>query len=386
MTTLSSLLTARTSSAILASFYTEMDAAEVSLEGLQTTSILRALPDIVARNQASGEDARLALTAGGYLTGAEGLSGALTGYLDLLGEDFFQLYRDPAINTIGMMRITAGTGAGTSTIGTGDLVVAYGFGATQVLFTNTEGFTPIVGSSVAVTMRAQLPGVAGNIATGSTLKLITAYPGLSVTNPAITGQSTWITTRGKERESQASYARRIRARWADLGPATVAERFALLVRYAFTSAGLSSPITRIYPDDTNPLGPGSAKVYLATDSGPASVADVARVQAYIQPRWAVGAGPFLASAAAVYTIAITGTIKGPTSESTAQDQAAVVLANLESLYPIGGTTVYLEQIRSALLVGVTGAVNVVLSAPAIDTPIPAGSIVSFTPITLTVAP
>lgn len=386
MTTLSSLLTARTSSAILSAFYTEMEAAEVSLEGLQTTSLLRALPDIVARNQASGEDARVALTSGGYVTGAEGLTGALTGYLDLLGEDFFQLYRDPAVHTLGTMRVTASTGAGSSTIGTGDLVIAYGSGSTQVLFTNTEGFTPIVGSSVDVKMKAQLPGVSGNIATSSTLKLVTAYPGLSITNPAVSGQSTWITTRGKERESQASYARRIRARWADLGPATVAERFALLVRYAFTSAGLDNPITRIYVDDTNPLGPGSVKIYLATDSGPASAAEVARVQAYIAPRWAVGAGEFLAAAAATYAIAVTGTIKGPSNEDTALDQADVALADLEVLYPIGGATVYLEQIRSALLVGVTGAVNVVLSAPSADTLIPAGSIVSFTPITLTVTP
>ena len=47
---------------------------------------------------------------------------------------------------------------------------------------------------------------------------------------------------------------------------------------------------------------------------------------------------------------------------------------------------HLEQIRSALLTGTTGAVNVTLTAPAADTTITAGAIVAFTPVTLSVVP
>lgn len=383
MTTLSDLLTTRTSAQILANFYVALEAAEVSIEGLQTTSLLRAMPDILARNQASGEEARYALTSGGYIQGAESLTGALAGYLDLLGEDFFQLPRDPAITTTGRFQVTASAGAAGNTIGTGEIVIAYGTGSTQVLFANSVGVTPVVGSTVDVDVVAQLAGVSGNIPTNATLKLITAYPGLTITNPAIPGQSTWITRRGIERESQRSYARRIRARWADLGPATVSERFALLVRNTFTSAGLTNPITRIYVDDTNPLGPGSVALYLATDSGPAS-AEVALVLAYVTPRWAAGAGVFGVFPASVLIVDVSGSIKGPTNETTALQEAAVALAELESLYPLGGSIAYLEQRRSALLTGITGAVNIVLTGA--DVTIPAGSIVSFVIGTLAVIP
>ncbi len=387
MTTLATLLTARTSNAILAAIYAEMATAGVSVEGLQTTSILRALPDILARLQSEGESARVALTNSGYIQGAEAMTGALVGYLDLLGEDFFQLPRDPATFTVGPMMVAAQSSASGSTISTGDFVIAYGSGSVQVLFTNTEGFTPNPGGdAVEVEMTAQVSGVSGNIATGATLKLITAYPGLSVTNPAVSGTATWITSRGRDRESQKSYATRIRARWADLGPQTTSERFATLVRYAFTSLDLTNPITRLYVDDTNPLGPGSVALYLATDSGPASADEIEIVDDYVTPRWAAGAGPIAFYAAGTLSLTVSGQIKGPTNETTALEQAQAALDALAALYPIGGTTVYLEQIRTALMNTVTGSLNVTLSTPATDTAIPAGSIVGLTLGTMTVVP
>jgi hypothetical protein len=387
VTTLSDLLTARTSTTILAAIYAEMTAANVSVEGLQTTSILRALPDILARLQSTGESARVALTNGGYISGAEAMTGTLASYLDLLGEDFFQLPRDPATFTVGKMMVAAQSSASGSTIETGNFVISYGSGSTQVLFTNSEGFTPLPGgAAVEVKMTAQVAGVSGNIATGSTLRLVTAYPGLSVTNPVVSGTATWITSRGRDRESQKSYATRIRARWADLGPQTTAERFATLVRYAFTSEDLTNPISRLYVDDTNPLGPGSVALYLATDSGPATADEVTTVEDYVTPRWAAGAGELAVYAAGTLSLTVSGQIKGPTNETTALEQAQAALEALAALYPIGGTTVYLEQIRTALMNTVTGAVNVTLSLPAADTAIPAGSIVEFTLGSMTVVP
>ena len=311
----------------------------------------------------------------------------------LLAEDFYQITADPAVATVGKFRIAATAAASGSTVQIGGLVVRYGSGATQVLYSNTEPFTPVLGSTVDVTVAAQVAGAAGNIGNNATLALVTAYPGLSVTNPVIGSTGTWITTRGQNVEALPKLAQRCYERWADLAEGTSAERFARLVRLAFTSAGLTNPITRIYVDDSNPLGPGSVELHLATDAGPASGDEVTRVQNYIHHptdstlrRWSTGQGTLQASAAGTLAIPVTGTIKGPADSASALVQASAVLAALAPTYAIGGAVVYLEQIRAALLYGVTGAVNVTLTLPAGDTTITAGAIVSFTPVTLSVVP
>jgi hypothetical protein len=57
-------------------------------------------------------------------------------------------------------------------------------------------------------------------------------------------------------------------------------------------------------------------------------------------------------------------------------QASAALLALEPTYPLGGTVVYAESIRSALYTAVTGAVNVTLTL-AEETAISPGSIVAF---------
>ena len=383
-TDLSTLVVARSQVTIRTGIFTDLDSYEVDIEGLSTTHILRAIPEIVSRIEADGEAAKVNIAKGAFLSTASTLTSA-PGWMYLLAEDYYDLTADPAVATLGKFRF-AYAAAAASTIGVGGMVVRYGVGTAQRLYTNTEPFTPVPGSTVDVPMTAQVAGAAGNIGNNATLALVTAYPGLTATNPPIAGSSSWITTRGRDVEALPVLADRCRARWADLAEGTAAEKFARLVRLAFTSQGLTNPITRIYVDDTNPLGPGSVRIFLATDSGPASVGDVAIVQAYIEDRWAVGQGAFVAAAASTLSIAVTGTIKGPTDSASALVQASAALLALEPTYAIGGAVVYLEQIRSALLTGTTGAVNVTLTAPSADTTITAGAIVSFTPVTLSVVP
>lgn len=384
-TDLSTLVSARSQVTIRTGIFADLASYQVDIEGQSTTHILRAMPEIVSRIEADGEAAKVSLAKGAFLSTAATLTTA-PGWMYLLAEDYYDLEVDPAVATLGKMRFAATATAAASTIGVGGMVVRYGVGTAQRLYQNTEPFTPVPGDAVLVPMAAQVAGSAGNIGNNATLYLVTAYPGLSVTNPPISGTSSWITTRGRDVEALPVLADRCRARWADLAEGTAAEKFARLVRLAFTSAGLTNPITRIYVDDTNPLGPGSVRIFLATDSGPASVDEVARVQAYIETRWAVGQGAFVAAAASTLNIAVTGTIKGPTDSASALVQASAALLALEPTYAIGGAVVYLEQIRSALLTGTTGAVNVTLTAPAADTTITAGAIVAFTPVTLSVVP
>ncbi|MFK5173379.1 baseplate J/gp47 family protein, partial [Propionibacterium freudenreichii] len=88
-------------------------------------------------------------------------------------------------------RIAATAAASGSTVQIGALVVRYGSGATQVLYSNTEPFTPVPGSTVDVVVAAQVAGSSGNVGNNATLALVTAYPGLSVTNPVIGSTGTW---------------------------------------------------------------------------------------------------------------------------------------------------------------------------------------------------
>lgn len=378
MTALSDLLVARSQVVIRTGIYTDLATAEVPIEGLQSTSLLRAIPEIVAALEASGEEARVQVTKGGYVSGAESLSAPE--WLNLLGEDFFALERDGAVRTAGTFRIDASATASATTIGTGKLVVRAG----TARFESIEPFTPLPGGSVNVRVRAQIAGISGNIATGAALVLVTSYPGLAATNPAITGTTSWITTRGRNAESQKSYGARLRARWADLAPQTPAERGTALVRAACLAAGVAV-IERVWSDDSNPLGPGSWALYLARDTGPASAEDVALVDAYVGPRWAAGAGRFKSYAASILTIEVSGTIKGPANEATALTEAAAALSVLAAAYDFQSPSVaYLEQRRAAIMTGVTGAVNVVLAGQ--DEPIPPGSIVAFSVVSLSVVP
>ena len=381
MTNLADLVVARSQVTIRTTIYTSLAADGVTVSGLQPSSLLRALPEVFSRIEADSETTRVNLAWGAYPSGWVNLS--TDGWGELCASDFYQVTRDPALETLGKFRITATSTASATTIGTGKLTVRYGAGSSQKLYTNAEPFAPLPSGYVDVAMTAQVTGAAGNIGNGATLYLVTAYPGLTATNPAISGTQTWITRRGKDAETMVSLKARCDARWADLSFDVSSERFARIIRDAFEAAGETNPITRIYVDDTNPDGPGSVWVYMARDSTPATAADVALVDAYVTPRYKAGSGPFASKAAAVLTITIDGTIQGPTNEAAALVQASAALSALAPTYAIGGDVVTYSQVHNALYDGVTGATQVTLSLDQ-ETAITPGSIVEFSIGTLSV--
>ena len=383
MTDLADLVVARSQVTIRTTIYTSLAANGVTVEGLQPSSLLRALPEVFSQIEADAEPIRVNLAWAGFPSGWVNLS--TPGWGELCASDFYQITRDPALETLGKFRITATSTASSATIGTGKLTVRYGAGSSQKLYTNTEAFAPVPGSYVEVAMTAQIAGAAGNIGNNATLYLVTAYPGLSATNPALTGTQTWITRRGKDAESMVSLKARCDERWADLSFDVSSERFARIIRDAFEAADETNPITRIYVDDTNPDGPGSVWVYMARDSAPATLADLALVDAYVTPRYKAGSGPFASKAAVVLTITINGVIEGPTSEATALTQASAALDALAPAYAIGGDVVTYSQVHNALYDGVSGAAQVTLTL-AQETIITPGSIVAFVIGTLTVTP
>ena len=393
------LVVARSNVVVRTRFYEEMATAGVDIEGLSSTHILRAAGEFVSRVESDAETARVNLGYAGFPSLAATLTSA-PGWMHLHAKDFYEITVDAPIATRGKFRLTGNATVAQTTIATGDLIVRFGTSIAPVEFTNAEPFTPLRNDYVDVPMVAKVAGIKGNIANNATLSLVTAYPGLTATNPPLSGSATWITTRGKDQETLVSLLARTKARWADLSEGTSRERFARLVRQAFAAAGQSNSITKIYPDDTNPLGPGSVALYLATDSGAATTEQVAIVQCFIDSkhataaqlalaaptwelgqRWATGQGKFQVFPAAAASIAVTG----PANLAAASDLADAALLSLATSYPIEGVTVYAEQIRTAIM-NATGAQNVVLSAPTADTKTAPGTIVQFTPVTLTFTP
>lgn len=394
------LVVPRTQTLIASRFYDEAAAAGVEIEGLSTTHILRASAEFVSRIEAESEQTRVAYARGGFISEAA-LMPEAPGWARLVALDYYQITYDPATNTRGKFRLTGNASVSETTIAVGNLIVRYGPSTSQIVYTNAEPFTPIRNSYVDVPMVASSAGAASNIGNNATLTLVTAYPGLTATNPPLVGTGTWITTRGRNAEALTSLRDRCYARWADLSEGTSSERFARLVRQAFSAASQANPITKLWVDDTNPYGPGSVGLYLATDSGAATAEQVAIVQCFIDSkhataaqlalvsatfplgiRWSTGQGKFKANAAGVQSIPIVAQIHKPADTGAAETQASAGLATLAVSYPIGGSVVYREQIRTAIM-NATLAQNVVLSAPTTDTQITAGSIVQFTPQTFT---
>jgi len=385
MTAVSDLVVARSQVTIRTEIYASLAADGVTVQGLDESHILRALPEWFSGFVSTSiEPDRVRLTQAGFLSEAVKLTDR-PGWMYLLSQDFFSITPDPAVATQGVFIVTAAVTAGASTIPTGAFIVRYGAGSAQRLFTNSEGFTPVPGSFVDVPMIAQEAGSGGNIPTNTTLSLVTAYPGLTVTNPGVGSTNTWITLRGRDAETLVSIKSRCEGQWAALSYDVPSERWARIIREAFEAAGQTNPITRIFVDDTNPYGPGSVAVYMAREAGPATTEDVALVDAYVEPRYRVGGGPFKSLAAGVYVLFVDGTIKGPSDSGAALAQAAVVLDNLEVTFAITGTKVYKQPIETALFQGVTGAINVILTIPE-ETTIPQGSLVDFQVGSLAVIP
>lgn len=142
-------------------------------------------------------------------------------FQDLLGEKVFGLTRNAAVSTLGKMTLTSSAAAPIHTWDAGELVIADKPEAPAQTFLVQESGTLNPGQSVEVSVEAQVGGAAGNVPANSTLYLWTPLVGVTVTNPPIVDPvtssllTTWITTFGADKESNARYAERMQLRWAE---------------------------------------------------------------------------------------------------------------------------------------------------------------------------
>lgn len=361
MTTYADLMTTRTEEQVFQDALTELAGLGLPTSGWQSSSYQYSVTRIDARAQAALEVIRKRLAMGCHADTA-----ALAGddWTDAFASGFFGLARTPASFAIHQFRITD-TSAGAA-LAKGVRTVRVRDEASGLYFTNAEAFALTASSYADVRFACESSGAAGNIAPGATLTLIASLPGYAATNPAVGATGASVLVAGVDKESSATLISRCTARWSSLG----AGGNAAAVIYRIQTA--DSTVTKYLIDDANPTGPGSLDVYIATDAGTATGGQATAVDAYLQPRKAVGTGQLRVFAAPTYALAVTATLyTDGTNGSAAADAVAAVGAMSSTPDPtstavgLGGTVYVLGDIVPTLM-GVAGAINCTVSLPAAD--------------------
>lgn len=221
--------------------------------------------------QAKQSTAIQTLAKGGLMELAEGA------WLDLFMQSRYGIARTLASFAVVRVRLTNPTGAPHS-ITPGALRLTRNPATTlQWISANSTTVVLPASSTLDLDFRAESPGPDYNLALASPVQLATPLPGVTVALVDV-GGGTPMVTAGAPIESDPAFRARGRARWGDLswaGPA---------LSYLSWARAAAPVVTKVFVDDTNPSGPGTVTVYLATATGAPGGGDVAAVNALVQLR------------------------------------------------------------------------------------------------------
>lgn len=321
--------------------------------------------------RASSEALASLYTLVGDVGAAAFLDYASGAWLTLHAASRFDVTRAPATFAEHSLTLVNATGAGPYAIAPGALVMVSS-GGVRFRSINTANVTVPQSGSVAITVRAEVAGTAGN-----------ATPAVIV-SPANAGMSSTygsISKSGAEEETDANLRVRCRAKWSTLG------RGATLDAYLYLATTCSDAPTVTRALAIPGAGDGTVTVYVAQTSAVASGGQVAAVQAYLDARTPVTDAPTVV-AAGVVTVNVTGTVafsSATYNTSTARAAIEAALHTALDAQPIG-QLVDLGALYAAIYAAAPGIADVDLSAPSADTTV-ATSSVSFTgTIALTYSP
>lgn len=204
--------------------------------------------------------------------------------------------RNPAVATVGWIRLSGLAIGPPYTVVAGDVVVSDGIRT----YRNITGGTIPAGGYIDLQFSAEVPGAAGDVGNGVITTMVTTYAGVSCGNPAYGTTGTWIITHGAEAENDAALQARNAAKNSTLSVLkTLDDRYEYIARTAYTNC-------RVKVDSTNPRGPGTVDVYVAGPTGAAGAGDVTNVSNAIQ---ASGFGDLVQTVAAPsLSIAPAGTV------------------------------------------------------------------------------
>lgn len=348
---LDDLLNPPTSEAVRAEISTELAALGVSDVGFEETSTARRLLDVDAQAQArqrelSSHVARSTSTS--LILGIPADEGR-DAWIELLARGR-QLSRDPATKATHRCVLTNSATGINRVIQPRSLRARAG----GIDFLNLDAGTLPVGTSIDMRFEAQLPGTQGNVSPGRIVQLVTTLAGVTINNPAISGQGSSILVAARDLETNESLLDRCDNRWDGIASGTARGAMFQRVDEAFRFAQAVKTVTKWAFDDENPNGPGSADLYLANAAGGATVGEIAIVDPYCQARWRGGAGPLRTLSAVPVPITYNATLK--TTNSNAIAKAADADAYYTSILEIGGKVIRNQMIE--FLMQIDGMVDV----------------------------
>lgn len=276
-------------------------------------------------------------------------------WVDLCAEGFDEV-RKPAVFTQGKYRVTDAGGIGPVPLPPGTFWV--GTPGAALRYVNVSGTagapdTVPLNGSVEITIQAESPGSAWNVASGSITELLTPQPGLLGTNP-VQSNGTWITQQGADVESSLSLVLRCLNKWATLGAGSNEQAY--LYRVSKASAEITRQ--RAY----SPYG-GAVRVVVGGPNGPVSATALALADAVVQATRPFGVPDIGTLNATVRQTPIVGVLKksgDPAAIIAAARQAVDALARSDDF----GSFVERERIVQVLMN--TGLTGLDLAEPAAD--------------------
>ncbi len=330
----------------------------LALLGFPTTSwqeggVALTIIEAIAEVYSDASAAVSSIAAGGFLQLASGV------WLTLLAKSQYDRERIAATYATIDATLTAAPTSGPHTVNVGEHWTSNTAGTLR--FKNTTGGTLPLGGTLSLVWEAEVAGSDYNVADNEVNTMVTQLAGVTVNNP---GPDSLVSA-GRDEETDDELRLRCQVRWAELGLFTKDA----IVSYALNA---NAEITRVFVDDQNPAGPGTAYIYVANATGGATAGAVTDVQNAILDKKPITALPTTFPAPNL-AVAVTATVYAhATSAPTVTECEDAVKAYFKTL-DIGGDDIpalaparlFVDQIENSLL-DLSGVISVDLTSPSGD--------------------
>jgi uncharacterized phage protein gp47/JayE len=299
----------------------------------QSGSIQRTLFEAVAAIVSQERQVAASLAMAGHNNLSSG------DWLTHLSESQFDNQRIDGRPTQGYVVIVDARSTGAYTFDAGDVVVADVINGFR--YRNISSGTLAKGGTLPLKVEAESVGANRNVANDTILEVVQGPAGSTVSNPALSSSTTWITQNGADIESDSSLRARNTAKWGTLAP-TGGPRAA----YEYWARMADASVRRTWVDDSLITGNGQLTLYIAGDDGDLSASVAAIVKNYIEGGDGFGRRPLgvnlTVTSATEVAFTFTATVyMEPSHVADAMAQEAVVSALYEyfKTIPIGGVRV-----------------------------------------------
>jgi hypothetical protein len=284
------------------------------------------------------------IAKGGYL----GLSSR--GWLTLLAREWFSVEREDARFAQGTVRLNVAAGSGPYTVQPKDAGIYEAMNRLRYFPTSAVALNlPAGPSSTPLPYIAESPGAAYNVPLGIGTGFITPLEGVTATFTDTLSTGTWLTTVGKDEESDAALISRCIAKWNTLGVLTPTDAY---LRIAQETLGIGIKPNKIV---VVPGANGAVTIYLASNAGPLPTVDRDLIRARLLSMKSPTQNMTVDNAAAV-SIVIEAWVHFRGGYVTAIEQAEVALQKEIAALPIGGKQILSQVLEN--IMAIPGVVDV----------------------------